>query len=92
MKTKLDFLAIFIASTNFLFAQEIEPFVCGTIEDDLNATSFSPFNNSAYSGSVDPDYLAILKTLDLSNYSYGLYKLILVVDGQISDTQTLIKN
>jgi len=31
------------------------------------------------------------KTLGLSNYSDGLYKLILVVDGQISDTRTLIK-
>jgi len=32
------------------------------------------------------------KTLNLTNYSYGLYKVILVVDGQISDTKTLIKN
>jgi len=31
------------------------------------------------------------KKLDLSNYSDGLYKVILVVDGQISDTKTLIK-
>jgi len=31
------------------------------------------------------------KIVNLNNYSYGLYKIILVVDGQISDTQTLIK-
>jgi len=31
-------------------------------------------------------------TLNLNNYSEGLYKIILVVDGQILDTRTLIKN
>jgi len=33
-----------------------------------------------------------IKKLDLRNYSVGLYKVILVVDGQISDTKTLLKN
>jgi len=32
------------------------------------------------------------KTLDSRNYSDGLYKVILVVDGKISDTKTLLKN
>jgi len=32
------------------------------------------------------------KIVNLNNYSVGLYKIILVVDGQISDTQTLLKN
>jgi|GEM_PF-5167601 len=62
MKTKLHFLAVLVASTNFLLAQEVEPFICGTITDDSNVPlNFSPFNNSAYSGSVDPEYLAIQK-------------------------------
>jgi len=33
-----------------------------------------------------------IKTLNLRNHSAGLYKVILVVDGQISDTKTLLKN
>jgi len=32
------------------------------------------------------------KIVNLNNHSDGLYKIILVVDGQISDTKTLIKN
>jgi len=31
-------------------------------------------------------------TININNYSDGLYKIILVVDGQILDTQTLLKN
>jgi len=67
MKTKLHFLAVLITSTNFLFAQEIEPFVCGTIMDDPNVPlNFSPFNNSAYSGSVDPEYLASFEPISFN--------------------------
>jgi len=43
-------------------------------------------------GSYDLDINSDTKTLNLSNYSDGLYQIILVVDGQISDIQTLLKN
>jgi len=67
MKTKLHLLAVLIVSTNFLFAQEMEPFVCGTIMDDPNVPlNFSPFNNSAYSGSVDPEYLASFEPISFN--------------------------
>jgi len=33
-----------------------------------------------------------IRTLNLNNYSEGLYKIILVVNGEISDTKTLIKH
>jgi len=32
------------------------------------------------------------KIVNLNNYSIGLYKIILIVNGEISDTKTLIKN
>jgi len=67
MKTKLHILAILIFSANFLFAQETEPFVCGTIEEETNTSlNFSPFNSSAYSGSVDPEYLASFEPISFN--------------------------
>jgi len=73
MKTRLHILAVLIASTNFLFAQEIEPFVCGTIMPSIDeAVHFSPFNNSAYSGSVDPEYLASFEPVSINIFFWGV--------------------
>jgi len=56
MKTKLH-----------LFAQQEEPFVCGTIMPPTDeAVHFSPFNNPAYSGSVDPEYLASFEPISFN--------------------------
>jgi len=45
-------------------------------------------NQDSYDLHINSD----TKTLNIGNYSDGLYKLILVVDGKISDTKTLLKN
>jgi len=54
------------------------------------------YGGASVSDAVSNNYILDLdnntRTLNLNNYSKGLYKIILVVDGQISDTQTLIKN
>jgi len=73
MKTKLHLLAVLIISTNLLFAQEVEPFICGSIMPPTDeAVHFSPLNNSAYSGSVDPEYLANFEPISINIFFWGV--------------------
>ena len=63
-------------STFILFAQE-EPFICGTVEDPNlpSPTYFSPLNNSAYSGSVDPEYLASFEPVTFNIFFWEINRL-----------------
>jgi|GEM_PF-2513257 len=82
-------LAILVFSANFLFAQETEPFVCGTImEETVKFHQVVDVSSNNHTLDVNSN----TKTLDLRNYSDGLYKLILVVDGQSFNQKLTIKN
>lgn len=69
MKSKLLYSVLIFMSTFILFAQE-EPFICGTVEDPNlpSPTYFSPLNSSAFSGSVDPEYLASFEPISFNIY------------------------
>lgn len=69
MKSKLLCSVLVFMSTFILFAQE-EPFICGTVEDPNlpSPAYFSPLNSSAYSGSVDPEYLASFEPISFDIY------------------------
>lgn len=66
MKSKLFYSVLLFMSTFILFAQE-EHF-CVVEEDPNSPVYFSPLNSSAYSGSIDPEYLASFEPISFDIY------------------------
>jgi len=61
--------------STFVLSAQNEPFICGTVEDPNlpSPTYFSPLNSSAFSGSVDPEYLASFEPISFDIYFWIIY-------------------